>query len=209
MNELSILPKQTRLVLTELSKIEFISEFTFVGGSALAIYLEHRISEDIDLFSYKDTIDMDGIIQSISENHQLQIVNKSEKQLDLIVDQVKTTFFANNWDGLKLNHQFLNHLSIAELEILTALKINTLFLRAKFRDYYDLYVINKEKFSLDSMFQMGIAHIPNLTIKLFQMSLTFIDDIEDENILQLQPKYKVTLKQMQEHFIKKIKEQNK
>jgi len=43
-------------VYKEISLLEILSEFTFVGGSALAWYLHHRLSEDLDFFTWKETL---------------------------------------------------------------------------------------------------------------------------------------------------------
>lgn len=48
MKDLNSLPKATKAVFLELSKIKAVNEYTFVGGSALSVYLNHRESEDID-----------------------------------------------------------------------------------------------------------------------------------------------------------------
>ena len=41
-------------IYKEISSFEMFSDFTFVGGSALASYLFHRISEDLDFFTWND-----------------------------------------------------------------------------------------------------------------------------------------------------------
>jgi hypothetical protein len=46
------------------------------------------------------------------------------------------------------------------------MKINTLSLRAKFRDYYDLYVMNKEKFSIEDIFNFTVKYLPGITKKV-------------------------------------------
>ncbi len=56
MKELKNLLPETLEVLKKLGKTELLSDFTFVGGSALALYLNHRYSEDIDLFSWNEDI---------------------------------------------------------------------------------------------------------------------------------------------------------
>lgn len=43
-----------------------------------------------------------------------------------------------------------------------------------------------------------------MTKKVFGMQLTYIDDIEDENIAHLSPKYKVSIKEIQKHFEKEF-----
>jgi hypothetical protein len=106
------------------------------------------------------------------------------------------------------SHLFDN-LYVANLQTLAIMKVNTLFLRAKFRDYYDLYVLNKQQFSLQEMYVLSTKKIKNLHLSLFQRALLFTDDIADENIAHLSPKYSVNLKQIAKHFENEIKKQNK
>jgi hypothetical protein len=83
--------------------------------------------------------------------------------------------------------------------------VNTLSLRAKFRDYYDLYVISRERFSVAEIFEIAAQKIPGLTRKIFAMQLAYTDDIEDESIVHLEPEYNVTLGQIRKHFENEIK----
>ena len=50
MKKLNSLPKQTQEVFIKLSELEILNDYTFVGGSAISIYLNHRKSEDFGLF---------------------------------------------------------------------------------------------------------------------------------------------------------------
>lgn len=121
------------------------------------------------------------------------------------MDGIKVTFFANDWDVLKEYRSCIkNNIYAADLKLLCAMKVNTLSLRAKYRDYYDLYVINKERFTLKDIYDYAAFYLPGITKKVFGMQLTYIEDIEDENILHLSPKYKLTLKNIQKHFEKEF-----
>ncbi len=55
---------------------------------------------------------------------------------------------------------------------------------------------------------MTADKMSNLTKSLFQKALVFTGDIEDENIHHLSPRYQVTLKQIENHFIQEIKAWN-
>ncbi len=92
-----------------------------------------------------------------------------------------------------------------EVELLTAMKINTLFLRAKYRDYYDLYVINKKVYSIKEMFNIGKKYIPEINQKLFQMAMTYTNDITEDHIKHLKPEYKITTQAISKHFENEIK----
>jgi predicted nucleotidyltransferase component of viral defense system len=208
MKNLNSLPTETKEVFIALSNAEFLNEYIFVGGSALSVYLNHRKSEDIDLFTWNKTIDNKLILETIKKlfGDNFTIENISNTQLDLKVNNVKLTFFANNWNKLEKTEPLLNNINIATLELLTAMKLNTLFLRAKFRDYYDLYVINKDVYSIEQMYEIIKNYMPQINQKLFQMALIFIDDIEDDNIKYLEPKFNVEIKQIRTHFEKKLNE---
>lgn len=211
MKELSNLMPETEKLLRKLAKSELLKQYTFVGGSALSVYLKHRFSEDIDLFSWEQNIDVEQIQQQIQEidTKTIRTVNLSPRQADFIIDGVKVTFFANHWNELQNRSQIVDNLHIAKLETIAVMKVNTLFLRAKFRDYYDLYILNLEYFTLPEIYEMANMKIKNLTITLFQRAIIFINDIEDENIKHLKPKYKVDLRKIQTHFSSEIKKWNK
>lgn len=207
MKDLSSLQDNTKEVLLKLSDLELVKDYVFVGGSALSLYLNHRKSEDIDLFTWNENINRELIINTIKEvfGENFKIENISQKQIDLNVNHVKVTFFANKWKELQNADETINNLKIAPLHLLTAMKINVLFLRAKFRDYYDLYVINKEKYGINKMYEIAAEYIPQINEKLFQMALIYTDDIADDNIKHLEPKYNIDLKKIQLHFEKEIK----
>ena len=164
----NLLPK-TKKVLVEICDHPNIETFTFVGGSALAVYLNHRKSEDIDLFTWKDKLSPEEVLHIFANKNILKILNIGVKQMDLLYDGVKITFFAYGSDHLKMRKPLTGKIQIAELELLSAMKINTLFLRAKYRDYYDIFVLNKEKFPLWQLFDISMKYIPGISKKLFQM----------------------------------------
>jgi predicted nucleotidyltransferase component of viral defense system len=203
---MNFLTDYTKKIYTELSHLKFLSQFTFVGGSAIASYLLHRLSEDLDFFTWTDTLpDTSVFLREMSELHSIEIANSSPQQLDLFVDKCKISLFANNWEVLKNERHVLSkNIFVAEPEVLCAMKVNTLSLRAKFRDYYDLYVLNKEKYSIQEIFSFAERYLPGLTKKIFGMQITFIKDIEDESISHLQPKYSVGILDIQKHFESEI-----
>jgi len=210
MKDLRNLLPDTAAVLRKLAKTGILDKYTFVGGSALTLYLNHRYSEDIDLFSWEKNIDINKINKAISglDFQKIKTVNITGTQADFIIDGVKVTFFANDWPELKNRSLLSDNLYIAELEVLAAMKVNTLFMRAKFRDYYDLYVLNLTRFSLMDLYELAGSRMLNLSFALFQRALTFTDDIDDESINHLKPKYNVTLKDIENHFVKEIKKIN-
>lgn len=210
MNALNNLLPKTSEIGNKLAKLPFLQDFTFVGGSALAIYLGHRLSEDLDFFTWHKQLNPLEI-QTILLNYftEVRTVNLSPLQADFVVEGVKITFFANAWDELKNRHVLLDNLYIAELPVLATMKVNTLFMRAKYRDYYDLYVLSLKHFSLQELFENTSRQMKNLNKALFQRALIFVEDIEDETIRHLSPQYDLSLAQIAHHFEKQIRLWNK
>ena len=66
----------TLALLKELMQIEALKDFQLVGGTALALYFGHRVSEDIDLFS-NHSFNNEEVINSLnslfSERFQINV----------------------------------------------------------------------------------------------------------------------------------------
>lgn len=206
LSDLDYLLPKTKQVLLELSKLDWLTDFTFVGGSGLSLYLHHRLSEDIDLFTWKKELNKEEIIISLQHTFKdrLQIRSNGEKQIDLQIDQVQVTFFANDWEALKDQENLCDNLMVAKLDLLAAMKLNTLFLRAKFRDYYDLYALNKVGYGITRMYEIISNVMPGINKRLFQMAITYTADIEEDNIAHLEPKYAVLKEDIRQHFEKLV-----
>jgi hypothetical protein len=123
---------------------------------------------------------------------------------------VKVTFFSNKWENLKISRKHLiGSIQIASVDLLAVMKVNTLFLRAKYRDYYDLYCLVNQQFGIAELYELSSGLLPGLTKRLFQIALTFTDDIIDDNINHLSPVHLISKKEIESFFLKKIKEWNK
>jgi hypothetical protein len=197
------LTEKTYKIFEEISKITYLENFTFVGGSAVSYYFKHRLSESLDFFSWHEKLPqgIDIFIHRLSKDYNVRIVNSSDSYYDLLVNDVKVTLFANYWETLKIERRGLRgSIYVASPEFLCAMKINALSLRAKYRDYYDLYIMNKEKFPIDQMLEFSLKFIPGMTLKIFAMQLSYIADIEDAGIDHLSPKIKISLEEIRKHF---------
>lgn len=139
--------------------ITFNDELYFAGGTALAFYLNHRISEDIDIVSAK-TLNHQMIIpnMSILGAAKLQDENVTalrmaglfpdEYMIKFILDNVKLEFFQANRAIQKeiLSTASFSNYENAELKILDVksvakLKLVALIIRSKSRDLFDFGAI--------------------------------------------------------------------
>jgi predicted nucleotidyltransferase component of viral defense system len=197
-----LLPKTKNLLLKIVDNCPFLDKYVLVGGSALTLHICHRKSEDLDFFTYENNFDFSEILEYIKQFSQKEILNKSDEQIDLLLDGVKVTFFNAKWNFLKPNDNSIFHL--ATLEQIAAMKVNVLFLRAKYRDYYDLYFLAKEVMNLKEIFKYSENIVEGITYKLFVVSLLYIDDIKDDNISYLEPKEKISKQKIRFFFEKRV-----
>lgn len=198
-----LLPKTKALLLSIVDACPFLDKYVLVGGSALTLHICHRKSEDLDFFTYDDNLDFNEIFEYIKQFEKKEILNKSDEQIDLLLDGVKVTFFNAKWSFLKPVDN--NKFHLATLEQIAAMKVNVLFLRAKYRDYYDLYFLAKDVMSLKEIFKCSEYIVAGITYKLFVVGLLYIDDIEDDNIDYLQPKEKISKQKIRDFFDSRIK----
>lgn len=186
-----------------LTEADFIADYVMVGGSALSVRLCHRLSEGLDFFTYSNNFCKKRILEFFrGKDHE--IVNDDRSQIDLICDGVKITFFNANWDFLQPPSTADASLNVASLPQLAGMKVHTLFLRATYRDYYDLYVLSL-KMSLDELYRNALMFLDGLNYKLFSMALIYVDDIADDDISHLRPAYTISKQDISEHFISRLK----
>ena len=206
--------KETEEVLNMLSKEERLKGFVFSGGSALSYYLQHRMSEDVDLFCIDKQLK-----QKTLEDIMIKIRNKGHKitslvtedmtiQRDFEIDNVKTTFLAWSLEGLKTDAKpFKGSLKIAGLDLLAGMKAYTFGRRSEIRDAYDLFVLFKE-IGVNKVMDSASNFFEELFSKrLFINQLNDLSRIKEGRIEdRLNPKYKVTKDEIQAYFEKEIKE---
>ncbi|QKE29595.1 nucleotidyltransferase, AbiEii toxin family [Arcobacter acticola] len=149
----------TSNVISALNKIKnlevFKDELYFIGGTALSYFINHRISEDIDIVSSK-TLNYKRIIPLMSTIGAKKIDDENimslrlaglfpdEYILKFILDDVKIEFFFANrpiqnqiLKELTFTNYENSNLKILDLKLIVKLKLVALFQRDKARDLFD------------------------------------------------------------------------
>jgi hypothetical protein len=114
------------------------------GGTAVAIYLNHRVSVDIDLFTEKEFY-CRPIIVSIGQRYVTTITNPAEKNtLTAIVDNVRFSLFHYPYPLLKpLVSKPECAIRLASPEDIAAMKVVAITQRGSAKDFVDLYALIK------------------------------------------------------------------
>lgn len=125
------------------SKIDYIKNWTLVGGTALSIHLHHRISEDLDFFIEKSTLDQENahiekMINDLEgQGYNCVRTNSSSENLNFEIEGVKVTFFASGLKNLKSNCNSYMNIQVASIETIIARKMEAIIsYRTKTRDLY-------------------------------------------------------------------------
>lgn len=96
-----LLPETKTLLIKLIKTCPFLDKYVLVGGSALTLHLCHRKSEDLDFFTYEDSLDFNEILEYVKKFEKKEILNKIDEQIELLLDGVKVTFFNAKWSFLK------------------------------------------------------------------------------------------------------------
>ncbi len=225
-----IYPK-TFSVLDRFSKEEFLREnrAMLIGGTAIAYYLEHRISYDLDIaFVHNKTLpplsflkkydakilefDSSVIDGAINDGGDIKEYHKR-----FSVDGVKVDFVVNPssniYESEILENDkgiYLNYLKITSLDALFKLKSLLLLDRNKIRDLYDvIYMIRYSKFRakdiLETIKKYRITYTDEDIIKLIVSKKPDKFDIEFEGIVN--PKMDIyEYSDLRDFIVKKLKD---
>lgn len=148
----SILTSEQLKMLDLIGKSPLINEcFYLSGGTALTeYYLHHRISEDLDFFSYKEINPMDITSWIVSKKKELKYLSYEYQQS--FHRNLYFLEFANKY-VLKLEFTYYpfiqvyptkklqNGIAIDSLADIAVNKLFTIYQSPRGRDYYDLYSI--------------------------------------------------------------------
>ncbi|SRR6266702_1608566 len=148
-----ILPKAQQEIWPLLAPAVALS-FVLYGGTAVALYLGHRISVDFDFFRLAP-LDKKEIERSFQFMGNAQVVQEDENTLVVIVSMpsgsVKVSFFGGMTIG-RINEPLQTNdstLIVASLEDLLATKLKTILDRAEAKDYRDIAAMLSSGISLE------------------------------------------------------------
>jgi predicted nucleotidyltransferase component of viral defense system len=183
------LPPQTRTLFERLKGEYLLENMLLVGGSALALQIGHRLSEDLDFASLEPklpTARLDALMAALEgEGRQVSLltpqsqiesfrINTGKKLLDYardyVIEGAKLTFFdrgssapPNQLAWLAQSPKLSDGKGFAVLGLagLFAMKVLVLADRARSRDLFDLMVLIRDHgFTIDEAFRLACTLAP-------------------------------------------------
>lgn len=157
---------------------EFKREYYLVGGTAIALYLGHRRSIDYALFKFSVLNRKKNLDKIQSLGFKPIVTWNVADQMNLIVNEVKLTFFQYPFQ-IKSNNVFDGIVRIPDLLDLAAMKAYALGRRSKWKDYVDLYFLLNDKFTLGEISNRATEIYGDLfSDKLFRSQLSYFEDVD-------------------------------
>ncbi len=137
------LTKNTKRVLEALNKVSFIKRFYLAGGTALALYLGHRFSVDLDWFAENFSY-TPNFRKKLSKAGNLSIDSESEKTLNGSLNGVKISFFEYPYPLIAPKTQYKNNIYLASKLDIAVMKLDAIASRGTYKDFFDIYFLLQE-----------------------------------------------------------------
>ena len=211
--------QSTEQVMLFLSQSELVKDYTLVGGTALSLQINKRISHDLDFCIWQDRIgkelyeirwaEIEKLLETKSSSVSRDLIDL--QQVNFLADDVKVTFFvrekinSSNLQTIRL----INNINCATVESIGAMKLELLQRRNIFRDYYDIYSILKKGYNICKLLNMAIEFSKNkLKAKSVLSILSNAEKFNKEMEFELlSPKYKVTSEEIRDYILEQYKKE--
>ena len=177
----------TLSVLNELMKMPELLQFSLVGGTALSLLYGHRISVDLDLFSYSP-FGNEIIIKALEKKFSSSFVNRSTNPkfgIFCFIDEVKVDIVRHPHPIIRPQLLF-DGIRMISTEDIIAMKVQAILGRGKKKDFWDIATL-LEHFSIADFIQLHKEKFAtqNLLITVPQAITYFLDADESEEPMSL------------------------
>jgi hypothetical protein len=229
MLRLEFMPERTRCVFEALSQEPLMQGFVLIGGTALSIQIQHRLSDDLDFWlpsaaMSKDRVD--AILSNLGKTgiqHEfatpawklsqaringLDLLSQSR---DHVIGGAKVTFFAR--DDVPYRHfaamkkiEGPARFSIADENSIFSMKSWLITQRVRSRDLYDLMVLMQRGKTIQNILDAGASADPSFQREFAKEVLVgnVPLDAEDEGFDSIG--LKVTIDVVHQYFLSAVNE---
>ncbi len=202
------LAPHTSKIFESVCKLDCIKNYCLVGGTALSLQLQTRLSEDLDFMSWISNKNQKPEVDWVKIEKELSGIGSIEAReiwdfdhVEFIVSGVKLSFYASaKYSPVTTAIPFKDNLLLADIMAIAAMKMEVLMRRSNFRDYYDIYSILKNGYNFREIITKATAYSGHLlsTKNLLAMLLDSKRFQIDSNFALLEPVYQVTPSEIEE-----------
>lgn len=203
-------------IIEQVAQMECIKPYVLCGGTALAIQIGHRKSEDLDFMMWRTSkTEKPEVAWNVIEKELCEKIGPIEDfnmlgfdQVEFRVKGVKFSFFvSDNYSPVSSTVEYMGNIRLADIESIMAMKMEVMLRRMKFRDYYDIYSILKEGYSVNNGIEKARKYSRyRLSTKNLVAMLLAGHFVPDDNFSTLQPKYDVDKESIRNYILQKLKD---
>ena len=205
----------TDAIIEKVAEMECIKPYILCGGTALAIQLGHRKSEDLDFMMWrkskkeKPAVDWPSIEKELTEKiGEIENFNMlGFDQVEFVAANVKFSFYVSeNFSPVSKPLHYLGNIRLADIYSIMAMKMEVMLRRTKLRDYYDIYAILREGYDISKGIDAALKYSQHKLSRKNIVMILLSDRFSSEtNLAQLEPKYDVSKEVMREYILQKLK----
>ena len=202
-------------IIEQVSQMECIKPYILCGGTALAMQIGHRKSEDLDFMMWRiSKTEKPEVNWNLIEKELTEKIGPIENfnmlgfdQVEFRVKGVKFSFFvSDNYSPISNPVDYMGNIRLADIESIMAMKMEVMLRRMKFRDYYDIYSIIKEGHSINDGIEKARKYSRfRLSTKNIVAMLLAGQFVPDDNFSTLEPKYDVGKEEIRNYILQKLK----
>ena len=188
------LDKDLLQLLEQLMISDELKNFYLVGGTALALQLGHRKSNDIDLF-YHDHFDSSFIADFLKDTFEISSLEVSKNLVRCYINKIKIDILSHRY-SLVDSIITSENIRFASLKDIAAMKLNAITNRGMKKDFWDIGTL-LSIFSLKEMLMFYKVKYPTSSLWQVEKSLCWFDDADNEltEIIDLKGNHWQTIKQ--------------
>ena len=181
--EKKVITRKAEQILELLGNLDRLNDFYLAGGTALALQIGHRISDDFDFFSIK-SFDSDMLFNFLLKNFKENIkkTKSDHGMLYIKIKNISASFIEFKYPILQKKMQVFKGIRIAGIKDIGAMKISAITGRGAKRDFIDLYFLFKLGYTLKELinfyYQKFNSNTENNT--LLYKSLLYFNDADEQ-----------------------------
>jgi predicted nucleotidyltransferase component of viral defense system len=177
----NILLVDTLNLLKKLRPEELPKDSYLAGGTAVALYLGHRRSADLDFFTPAEFIETQWE-EKLKNDLGFKLIKRDWQTLIGYIDKVKISLFGYRYPQIA-SPELYGKIPIASLPDLAAMKLDTIIGRGTKRDFIDIYFL-VQKYTLENLFSFYQAKYGNFEERelMLKKSLVYFADADQEEM---------------------------
>lgn len=175
-----VLSKEAWKTVRSLVVEGLVDSWTMAGGTALALQLGHRYSEDLDFFRH-ETFDVDTLISRLAQVGKVRIQSRTTDTLHTLLNDLRISFLTAQ-APLLFPGTLYRGMTLADPRDIAVMKLIAIGGRGSRKDFIDLYFILQGGSSLEGIFALIRQRFTNIDYNEYHLlkSLVWFDDAETE-----------------------------